>query len=710
MNVLGSSEALGHYGYFNPLTTTNTYTIGTGQNHVKAGVRFTGEYFQYFATNPFYFYANIPVGVEVTIEVWETATLLGYPSGGTLVSTTTYEPPEQNSGWYWHGKSIDFSSLTAPHSSGLGYPYLIIVVYPTTGGESFTWSAGESAYAYNSPVYNGSTWSDLGTTPAKSLSFIVGGANLGEHATNDKTAGGGFFRFNGSLYAFAANKIWRYDDAASSPSATEYWEEITSLDDNLSTTGAVVFDNLVYFGNGGLTTTDYDRMNTSHVVTSTALNGKIFAKFKGLLWRAYTNYVEYSEDGTTWEPTATFGDPIYVTDDSDSVTGLCGMGEIMYAATTAGLVPIYPGDAITGGITWGSLHAQNGMRMVEFEGALYALVNGRVVRYTEDGSMQDVWMSRDEDTLVGRIGKVWDIEKVNNWLFALVEAAVTGGKPTVWAYQNNSWHHIATLPPNTISSLTGVVSNYDLFYDRTTNRLWIMTQDQLTYWIYIPDYALNPYNDAASTYMRTAWVEWDWFDSPILEAPKDYESVTIMGENFTSTQYVQVYWKDDDSTTWELLGTCNSNIEELRWGPPPYTTRPNTKRFKLGFLLVSDSATETPRIRAFRVKYHLMVSDWFRWNIQVDVSGRSGSLAMTADGTRHTLTNSQIKANLDALVKQVAPFLFMDVDGTYYEVKVTDANFAYSKWEYNESTSNSWWEGVYNIVIEQVTQGTYTPP
>jgi hypothetical protein len=210
--------------------------------------------------------------------------------------------------------------------------------------------------------------------------------------------------------------------------------------------------------------------------------------------------------------------------------------------------------------------------------------------------------------------------------------------------------------------------------------------------------------------MRTAWVEWDWFDSPILEAPKDYESITIMGENFGANQYVKVYWKDDDSTDWELLGTCDSNIEELRWGPPPYTTRPNTKRFKLGFLLVSNSATETPRIRAFRVKYHLMVSDWFRWNIQVDVSGRSGSLAMTADGTRHTLTNSQIKANLDALVKQVAPFLFMDVDGTYYEVKVTDANFAYSKWEYNESTSNSWWEGVYNIVIEQVTQGTYTPP
>ncbi len=92
------------------------------------------------------------------------------------------------------------------------------------------------------------------------------------------------------------------------------------------------------------------------------------------------------------------------------------------------------------------------------------------------------------------------------------------------------------------------------------------------------------------------------------------------------------------------------------------------------------------------------------------VEGRTGHLQMFADGTRNNLTASQIKSNIDTLAKRVPPFVYMDVDGTYYEVKITDANFAYTKWEYNEATSDTWWEGVYNLVLEQVTQGTYTPP
>jgi hypothetical protein len=105
-----------------------------------------------------------------------------------------------------------------------------------------------------------------------------------------------------------------------------------------------------------------------------------------------------------------------------------------------------------------------------------------------------------------------------------------------------------------------------------------------------------------------------------------------------------------------------------------------------------------------------MVKDWFRWNLQLDVAGRSGAYQMSVDGTRQTLTNAEIKTNLDALIMQVPPFVYMDVDGTYYEVKCTDANFQYTKYEYNESTGNEWWEGVYNIVLEMVTQGAYTPP
>jgi hypothetical protein len=144
----------------------------------------------------------------------------------------------------------------------------------------------------------------------------------------------------------------------------------------------------------------------------------------------------------------------------------------------------------------------------------------------------------------------------------------------------------------------------------------------------------------------------------------------------------------------------------LRW-TVAMGTRPNTKRFRLGLLLITKDQTQTPRIRAVRVKYHLMVRDWFRWNVVIDVSGETGALQMSADGTRNTLTKSQIKSNLDALAKQVPPFVYQDADGSQYEVKVTDYNFTYTKYEYNESTSTEKWEGVANLVLEQVTQGTY---
>jgi len=652
-----------------------------GSSVPRGAVAFTTPSTTILGAHKYWIYAAIPPGTTLTFALYTNS---GSSLPNTLITSTTYVMPETNVGYYWHGVS-----LTAALSASTQY---WLVVYPTSG--TFVWARAttqeENAVVF-SAYYTGSVWDYL----TGYFSLATNHCPLATAATN---SGAGLFRFNNQLYAYSNNRLWKYD------SANIEWDSVGAITGITAVTGATVFDSTVYFGNEG-GDADYTTMNTSEAFTDTGSDGHIFAKFRGLLWRANANYVEYSDDGTTWEPTTTFGDPIYVSDTSDPVTGLCGMGDIMYAATTRGLVPIYPGDVITGGQTWGSYHAQNGARMVEFEGALYITVNGRVVRYTEDGSIQDVWMTRDDDVLAGRIGKVWDLEKTNNWLFALVEATATNGKPTIWAYQNNAWHHFATLP-NSASNVSGLAVDYDLFYDKTTQKLWCITPDWCTFCWYISDYSVNPYNDTASAYAKSAWIEWDWFDSPILEAPKDYESVTIMGENLSANRYVEVYWKDDDSTGWELLGTADSNIEELRW-TIAMGTRPNTKRFKLGLLLVTKGRTGTPRIRAVRVKYHLMVRDWFRWNLVLDVSGRSISYQMGDDGSRNTTTGAQQKTALDTLVKKVPPFLYQDVDGQQWEVKVTDANFQYTKYEYAEATSTEWWEGVYNIVIESVTQAAY---
>ncbi|WP_230677640.1 hypothetical protein, partial [Streptococcus pneumoniae] len=74
------------------------------------------------------------------------------------------------------------------------------------------------------------------------------------------------------------------------------------------------------------------------------------------------------------------------------------------------------------------------------------------------------------------------------------------------------------------------------------------------------------------------WLETDWFFGGLYEIYKDFESVYISGDNLSSSLYAQVYWKDDDSTGWELLGTCTSPRTELRWSN--YATRPASRQIK----------------------------------------------------------------------------------------------------------------------------------
>jgi hypothetical protein len=90
----------------------------------------------------------------------------------------------------------------------------------------------------------------------------------------------------------------------------------------------------------------------------------------------------------------------------------------------------------------------------------------------------------------------------------------------------------------------------------------------------------------------------------------------------------------------------------------------------------------------------------------VDVSGREGYEQKMLDDSPNTMSAAQIKAALDLLARNTPPiFVYQDVDETEYEVKVLDANFTYSKQVYENG--NYWWEGVYRLTIEQVTDEEY---
>lgn len=217
--------------------------------------------------------------------------------------------------------------------------------------------------------------------------------------------------------------------------------------------------------------------------------------------------------------------------------------------------------------------------------------------------------------------------------------------------------------------------------------------------MWIPDFTLNPYNSSSSRYAPSGWIEWDDFMGGINELDKDYESVTLLTENCTSTTPISVYWRDDDSTGWEKLGTATADNSTLRWSD--YTTRPSTKAFRLGIEMRSKSNTSTPRIRSIIVRFRTKTRDRYGWRIKILVSTPQAQV----DGTdASTYTVAQQMAHLDALQTQTPPFVFQDIDGNKYEVDCVDYNQDVIKYDYKNSAAD--YQVVYNWVLEQVTTGT----
>ena len=189
----------------------------------------------------------------------------------------------------------------------------------------------------------------------------------------------------------------------------------------------------------------------------------------------------------------------------------------------------------------------------------------------------------------------------------------------------------------------------------------------------IPDFANNPQNDPTYPYECDGWIEFPWFDAGLKEAEKDIESVYIAGE-FTATENVTVYWKDDDSTIWEELGTITAGGTELVW---PDVTRPQTKRIKLGLLLESQTNTSTPVVEAVVLRYMTMARDKWQWFLPVRLADDLEML----DGSLEARTFTTQWTDIVNAVTGSAPIRYRDVDREWYKVKVLDAHRRIAKYE-----------------------------
>ena len=649
-----------------------------------AGVLGAGTYAMKFTTpasfvgTSFYlyrFYANVGT---TTITASTYTNVADAP--GTLVAGTSGNFNETgNAGgqWAWYSGTDLLSALSTATS------YWLVIVVPSGAQVAY----GSSGYA-RTAMQNTGSWVNLSSTYIlHSIDFF----GL-DHGSNTVEYPGTIFRLGSTLYLTHRNDIYKY------VTANDNWTSVgTAGSGNI--TCAIVFDDKVYLGKES---GDFYTMTVTTETIAASAGGedaKLFAVWDFYLYRAFENDLYYTADGTTWEG------PIEVPSDAYQIRGLAAMGDYMHMATDEGLYYLAPGDIVKGVTRWGTIDSENGRNMVHHNGNLYIPVDNRILEYSASGSIRDIWTT-PENLPVRRGGAILSLYSSNTWLLAMAGNDGDPAMPVIWAWQEEGWHAWVTPPEMHSPAFLQFERTPQVMYlDRTLNRLWFIDGRGVTWWITTTDFALNPINDDSYKFMPFGWIEWDWFDGTIRENSKDFESVTITGENFSAARYGKLYWQDDASTDWELLGTVDSNSEELRWVTGG-GTRPNTKRFKLGMLLATSDADETPRIQAIRVKYMTMVQDWFAWTLPILLSGTSVQYKELLDNTMSPYTGSQELTHLTTLAKQVAPYIFTDLDGTQYEVKTKGDSLRVEKLQYINSTKVV--DYVYTLTIEQITQATYS--
>lgn len=595
---------------------------------------------------------NVLTDSHVTVALYSDS---GGEPDTSLSSITVSLSGQPGYNWYLAELSYNCSSGSTYH----------VVLYPTTSGDIlYVPSSNADDYTTDFTTaflwYNGSTW-----TADDTLHFYRMIWDVANGTTYNITKTEYLANSTSNHYIAQGADLRTIDNTT----VDTFGADITDL---------LVLGNTLYIGLGD--STNYQTMDTSESTTAASVPARLFAKWGGYLWRAVANSVYYTGDGSTWTG------PIEVCDSGWEVLAMAGMEDFMYVTTNDGLYYVGYGDLVRKVTEWRT----NSSRILNYQGALHIAIGQQLLKY--DGqSMLPMGINLGEGLPEGYNGDVIALVASNNDFYLAVESTAPTHYSSLWTYNGQGWHNMLTLPLG--HSITSLV------YNRDESKLYIGTSRGIVLSIYAPDTANDIPSSSSSRNRNTSgWLETDWFFGGLMEVYKDCESIYMTGENLDSDHYVKVYWQDDSSTDWELLGTVNADRMELRWSD--YATRPNTRQIKLAFLFFSVDAT-TPQVRAIRLKYHPMVSDWFKWVFPILVSDRQE----VPGGDRSPYTRAQMEAHLKSLIKSVQPIIFQDLDGSQYEVNVTGCPIQITGWEYlNDGVK---YDAIYNMAIEQIRPESY---
>lgn len=655
-----------------PTGITGTLSLSSSGSVRKIAAKFTNSNTGYDCTDIAFFLYTGPTSGVVSVEIYTDTG--GDPTAGSQLTIATETITETGLNSNYESKVTATASMTA------GASYWIVV--SVTGGLTIPIYDNGSTAATRK-TYNGSTWSN------SNYSFFW-------HVANGSSVGAGAGARQACIYNSlphfltrsttwgVANALYKYSSSTVSQATA-----LSAAPEAMHEFGGNLY--ICYGGSRGI-----DGWNGTSISNQAGVFANLFAAWNGYLWRAHENDVYYSVDGSSWVG------PIQIGPDGYTVTGMAGLGDDMYVATEEAFYRVGAGDLVFGVMRWNNISQSNGRGMINHQGSLFIPTYSDLLRYG-GAEIMSITPNKDEGLPEYKQGKILALISHNYWLFAVVAPATSSSQaieswPLILAYNDQGWHHIGKLFESEASHGTPNVSS--LCWDVANNYLWA-TGEHALYRFRLPTDHQNPYKDNSGNVKFFPWgfLETPWFHSGLKEIYKDCESVYITGENISSSRPVKVYWKDDDSTAWELLGTVTSNRQELRWSD--YDTRPNTRQIKLALVMYTDDYTESPRVDAVRLKFMNMVADRWRWTLSIPVSDEQEML----DGDINIYTKEQQRTHLESLAQSVPPVIFEDVDGVQYEVKVLGASEQVEKYEYFDEAPN--FTSVYSFTIEQATTTTY---
>ncbi len=178
---------------------------------------------------------------------------------------------------------------------------------------------------------------------------------------------------------------------------------------------------------------------------------------------------------------------------------------------------------------WGQLDPAEdfGEGMTTWQGALYIPLNAGIIRY-DASTMLPVGPDLGEGLPINRSGVIGAMATQNNWLYCLVRA--TAGASTVWAYNGQGWHYVTEAPTNDELYFTSI------HYRRTNQKLYLGTNKGVIFTVVATDSANAIDLDTLAYTSPYGTLETDWIYGGLKDVDKDWESVTIMGDDIDSNQ------------------------------------------------------------------------------------------------------------------------------------------------------------------------------